>query len=142
MESFAIRLFKSLSDETRLRIVLILAAEKELCVCEMAHALDEIQPKVSRHLAQLRTLGLVADHRLEQWTFYRLRDDLPAWVVALIKAVGCEQPASLVTARSRLLEMGRRPRDVMSSQSAAPAREHMPAQGAKHRSRKSLVSQD
>lgn len=138
MESFAIRLFKSFSDETRLRIVLILAAEQQLCVCELAHALDEIQPKVSRHLAQLRTLGLVADHRREQWTFYRLRDDLPTWVAALITAMTNEQPESLATARARLFEMARRPRDVMS-QVAAPVRVLMPV---KNRSRKSLAPQE
>lgn len=141
MESFAIRLFKSFSDETRLRIVLILDAEQELCVCELAHALDEIQPKVSRHLAQLRSLGLVADHRREQWTFYRIRNDLPTWVAVLIKAIADEHPKSLDTARSRLAEMGRRPRDVMS-QATAPLRVLVPDRAAKNRSRKSLMSQD
>lgn len=140
METFAIRLFKSLSDETRLRIVLLLAAESELCVCEMAHALQEIQPKVSRHLAQLRTLGLVADHRREQWTFYRLRDDLPIWVADLLKAMSKERLAGLTIARTRLAEMDRRPRDIISP--PAPIRLLSPVQAAKHRSRKSRVSQD
>lgn len=45
MEPSAIRLFESLPHATRLRIVLILAAEQELCVCKQAHALDEIRPK-------------------------------------------------------------------------------------------------
>lgn len=141
MESFAVRLFKSLSDETRLRIALLLATERELCVCELAHALEEIQPKVSRHLAQLRTLGMVSDHRREQWTFYRLRDDLPTWVTKLLDSIVDEKPLSLSGARARLAEMGRRPRDVMS-QATTPVRMLVPIRAAKNRSRKSLVSLD
>jgi ArsR family transcriptional regulator len=44
--------FKVLSDETRLRI-LILLDRRELCVCEICQILDLSQPKVSRHLAKI-----------------------------------------------------------------------------------------
>ena len=47
--------FKCLADETRVRIALLIAREGELCVCELTCALDESQPKISRHLAMLRT---------------------------------------------------------------------------------------
>ena len=43
-------------------------------------ALGESQPKISRHLAQLRNCGLLADRRRGQWVYYRLHPDLPAWV--------------------------------------------------------------
>ena len=46
------RLFKCLSDDTRLVLMLLIHAEGELCVCEMTYVLQESQPKVSRHLAQ------------------------------------------------------------------------------------------
>ena len=55
-------LFKCLSDETRARATLLIAREGELCVCELVCALDDSQPKVSRHLAQLRGCGLLLDH--------------------------------------------------------------------------------
>lgn len=61
--------FKALSDETRLRI-LVLLSSKELCVCEVCNILDESQPKVSRHIAKLRDLGFVEDDRQGQWIFY------------------------------------------------------------------------
>ncbi len=63
--------FKALSDLTRLRMLVLLNCEGELCVCELTHALDEIQPKISRHLAQLRELGVVLDRRQGQWIYYR-----------------------------------------------------------------------
>jgi ArsR family transcriptional regulator len=71
--------FKALSDLTRLRMLVLLSREGELCVCELTYALDEIQPKISRHLAQLRELGVVLDRRQGQWIYYRLNPALPAW---------------------------------------------------------------
>ncbi|MGF7401165.1 metalloregulator ArsR/SmtB family transcription factor [Thermoanaerobacterium thermosaccharolyticum] len=63
--------FKVLSDETRLRI-LILLYHKKLCVCEMCGITEEPQPKISKHLAKLRDMGLVKDERQEQFIFYDL----------------------------------------------------------------------
>lgn len=62
---------KTISDETRLRILALLF-KKELCVCEICDVLDESQPKVSRHLAKLRDAGFVEDDRQGQWVFYYL----------------------------------------------------------------------
>ena len=64
--------FKILSDETRLRIVILLAQE-ELCVCEMCGILELSQPKVSKHLAKLRDKGFVTVERKEQFIFYSLK---------------------------------------------------------------------
>ena len=63
--------FKLLSDETRLRI-LVLLHHKKLCVCEMCGVMDEAQPKVSKHLAKLRDMGIVKDERQEQFIYYYL----------------------------------------------------------------------
>lgn len=60
-----------LSDDTRLRI-LVLLYHKKLCVCEMCGIMEESQPKVSKHLAKLRDMGLVKDERQEQFIFYDL----------------------------------------------------------------------
>lgn len=63
--------FNALSDETRLRIIMLIY-NKELCVCEMCEILELPQPKVSRHLSKLRDMGLVRDERQNQWVFYYL----------------------------------------------------------------------
>lgn len=73
-------LFRTLSDPTRLRALTLLLLEGELCVCELTFALGESQPKVSRHLAQLRESGLVSDRRAGQWIFYKLAPGLPEWI--------------------------------------------------------------
>lgn len=67
-------IFKVLSDETRIRI-LVLLYHKKLCVCQMCGALEESQPKISKHLGKLRDMGFVKDERQEQFIFYRLNDD-------------------------------------------------------------------
>jgi ArsR family transcriptional regulator len=72
-------LFRALGDATRLRALMLLEAQSELCVCELTHALDEIQPKISRHLAMLREAGIVLDRRDGQWIHYRINPALPAW---------------------------------------------------------------
>lgn len=77
-------LFRTLADPTRLRALVLLQLEGELCVCELTHALAESQPKVSRHLAQLRESGLVADRRAGQWVYYRLHPELPAWIAQVV----------------------------------------------------------
>ncbi|HZO08390.1 MAG TPA: metalloregulator ArsR/SmtB family transcription factor, partial [Myxococcota bacterium] len=60
------RLFRALGDETRLRIVALLA-HGELCVCHLHEALGLSQPNVSRHLAVLRGAGVVGDRRDGKW---------------------------------------------------------------------------
>lgn len=66
-----INYFKLLSDETRLRIMVLLF-HNEFCVCQITGVTGISQPNVSKHLARLRDMGLVKDERKEQYTFYSL----------------------------------------------------------------------
>ena len=76
----ATNLFASLAHLTRLRCLVLLLSENELCVCELTHATGAAQPNMSRHLAQLREVGLVVDRREGLWIYYRLNPELPDWV--------------------------------------------------------------
>ena len=72
------RLFRALSDETRLRMVALLT-HGELCVCHLEEALALSQSNASRQLAILRAAGLVDTRRDGSWVYYRLVDqDDPA----------------------------------------------------------------
>lgn len=66
--------FKLLSDESRLRM-LVLLYKQELCVCEMTGVLNLPQSRVSKNLARLRDLNLVKDERREKFVFYTLKTD-------------------------------------------------------------------
>ncbi|MCC2614754.1 metalloregulator ArsR/SmtB family transcription factor [Aestuariibacter halophilus] len=77
-------LFKCLSDDTRLKVMLLLSDRGELCVCDLQDALALSQPKISRHLAQLRECALVQDERRGKWVYYALHPALPDWVRELL----------------------------------------------------------
>jgi ArsR family transcriptional regulator len=65
------RLFASLADPIRLRILALLN-EGEICVCHLHESLRVPQPTASRHLAYLRRNGLVAARRDGIWMHYRI----------------------------------------------------------------------
>ncbi|MNN24600.1 HTH-type transcriptional repressor AseR [compost metagenome] len=101
--------FKSLADETRIRATLLIANQGELCVCELMCALDDSQPKISRHLAQLRSSGLLLDRRQGQWVYYRLNPDLPGWVHEILQVTFQANSDWLQSNASRLQSMDERP---------------------------------
>jgi ArsR family transcriptional regulator, arsenate/arsenite/antimonite-responsive transcriptional repressor len=69
-----VQIYKALADETRLRILALLFAEGELCVCDIIAALNLPQSTTSRHLAHLRKAGWVNDRRCGLWIYYSIRD--------------------------------------------------------------------
>ena len=102
-------LFKCLADETRLKTVLLIRHEGELCVCELTSALQLSQPKVSRHLAQLRDCGLLSTRRAGQWVYYAIDRQLPEWVLTVIDVCSGENDQLTAGCCKRLLAMGDRP---------------------------------
>lgn len=101
--------FKSLSDETRARATLLIASLGELCVCELMCALNDSQPKISRHLAQLRSNGMLLDRRQGQWVYYRLNPELPAWVHEMLQVTLQANSQWLADNSLRLQNMDGRP---------------------------------
>lgn len=101
--------FKCLADETRLRCLMLIQHEGELCVCELTEALQEIQPKISRHLAQLRKCGLLVDRRQGQWIFYSISKELPEWCQLVLREVTIQNPVFLEENMNNLCKMGGRP---------------------------------
>src|SRR5271154_6519045 len=63
--------FQALGDNTRLRL-LNLMGDQEICVCYFVEILGGPQPKISRHLAYLRSAGIVAVRREGKWMHYRI----------------------------------------------------------------------
>jgi len=108
----ALTLLKCLADSTRLRILLLVQQESELCVCELVQALDLSQPKISRHLALMKSANVLSDRRQGQWIHYRLNSCLPEWALNIIRqsALGYQDVAALDN--TRLAKMGDRPERV------------------------------
>ena len=88
------RLFRALGDETRLRIVALLA-HGELCVCHIESALDLNQPNASRQLGILKSAGIVDSRRIGTWVHYRIVEQEHATVQkaldVLTQAFGAER---------------------------------------------------
>ncbi len=67
-------IFKVLGDETRTKILYLLA-QKELCVCDIAAVLEMSMPAISHHLRLLKTLRLVKYRREGKMVYYSLDDN-------------------------------------------------------------------
>lgn len=86
-------LLAALSDRTRLGAIQLLWDGREHCVCEMMELLDASQSRMSRHLAQLKAVGLVIDRRDAQWVRYRRNPALPKQIARIVDAVLAAIPA-------------------------------------------------
>ncbi|WP_240479510.1 metalloregulator ArsR/SmtB family transcription factor [Pseudoalteromonas rubra] len=102
--------YKAMSDELRLKTLLLILQEQELCVCELMVALDEpSQPKVSRHLAQLRKAGILTVRKQSQWVYYALNAQLPGWMQQVLQRTLLGEPDCIALELARLAQMGDRP---------------------------------
>ncbi len=109
--------FKMLADSTRLRCLMLMQAEGELCVCELTHALNLSQPKISRHLAHLREAGVLVARRNGTWMNYRINPDLQGWALQVLQSTldGVRNTEPFVSDRRMLDTMQNRPEIVCNS---------------------------
>ena len=67
------QLFKSLGDESRVRILNLLHHNNEMCISDLEHLLDYTQTKTSRHISFLKNAGVLSSRKVDQWTFYTIK---------------------------------------------------------------------
>jgi len=111
MQISAKSFYAALSHDIRLRSLLLLQAQGELCVCELTHALGMSQPMISRHLALLRESGLVVDRRAGLWIYYAINPALPEWARTVLAATtgGVSGQVPFNTDLAKLEKMPNRP---------------------------------
>ena len=66
--------FKSLSDENRIKIMNLLK-HKELCASDLLTDLQISQPTLSHHLKILCESGIVDSHKIGTWIYYRISEE-------------------------------------------------------------------
>jgi ArsR family transcriptional regulator len=71
----ALRLFRALGDETRLRLIEQLRGGEQ-CVCDLTDELETGQSRLSFHLKTLKDAGLVTDRREGRWVYYTLNAEV------------------------------------------------------------------
>ena len=102
MEAYT-AILKTLGDPTRLRILrLLLDAGAELCVCEFVDSLEEPQYNVSKHLAALKSAGLLQSRKEGRWVYYRPADTPEAFQDLLFQAVVAIPTAAVLRDRKQL----------------------------------------
>ena len=103
--------FSALANDIRLRCLVLMQLQGELCVCELTHTLGLSQPMISRHLALLRETGLVDTRRVGQWMYYTIHPGLAAWAKKVIRetAKANEQELPFADDLLALKEMPNRP---------------------------------
>ncbi len=112
-----VNFFQMLGDETRLRALALVMGEGELCVCELVEALGIAQPKVSRHMAAMRSAGIVTARRHAQWVFHSVNSELPGWKVEVLAAAvtGIAGEAVIKQDKERLNAMKNRPERCLTA---------------------------
>lgn len=70
------QIFKSVSEEARIRILHLIYEKNELCISDLEHILDYTQTKTSRHLTYLKNSGILSIRKEDQWVFYYIKDEV------------------------------------------------------------------
>jgi ArsR family transcriptional regulator len=95
-----IKAFKTLSDETRLR-VLNLILERECCVCEVMQALQISQSKASRGLTALYDAGFLKQRKDGLWSLYSIDNEMKDYLSDLTEAARKALKDNKVVAQDR-----------------------------------------
>ncbi|WLD93626.1 metalloregulator ArsR/SmtB family transcription factor [Alkalihalobacillus sp. AL-G] len=69
------KIFKALSDDTRIKIAYALSIENELCVCDVSNIVNCTVATASHHLRLLRNMGLAKYRKEGKLVYYSLDDD-------------------------------------------------------------------
>jgi len=101
--------YKALADSTRLKSLLLILSQQQLCVCELMHALDLSQPKISRHLALLKQQNIVSSWREGQWVYYQISPQIMPWQLQQLQQCLSNNPMIVAPHLATLEQMGQRP---------------------------------
>jgi len=89
--NYGMRVFKALSEESRVRILHLLMQNKELCISDLEHILEFTQTKTSRHVTYLKNAGLIGSKKKDQWTFYYVLDEAHEILNQILKFIKKDQ---------------------------------------------------
>ncbi len=81
-----ITILSAVAEPTRLEALRMIWDGREHCVCELMRELGASQSRMSRHMAALKSAGLLVDRRDAQWVRYRRAPSLAQEVIALVDA--------------------------------------------------------
>jgi ArsR family transcriptional regulator len=102
-----IPLLRALADPTRLRLINLIG-DQEVCVCFFVEVLGLSQPKISRHLAYLRRVGIVHARREGKWMHYKILKPKDTRVARVLREVreALAADEDMSRERQRLVKVG------------------------------------
>lgn len=104
-----VTVFRALGDDLRLAMLMLIQAQRKLCVYELTTALESSQPKVSRHLAILKEAGLLETERQGQWVYYFFHPQMPQWLIRVLDETSDGNAQLIKAEQERLHSMTDRP---------------------------------
>lgn len=79
------RVLAALGDPVRLRLLSVVAANGEVCSCDLEAPLGRSQPTVSHHTRILAEAGLIRGEKRGRWTWWEI---VPDRLAAVCRALG------------------------------------------------------
>lgn len=110
------QIFLACSDRSRLRVLSLIQDKGEMCITDLERVLDFTQSKTSRHLLYLKNSGILAVRKINQWTFYSIKEEVQDLVRVLLGFV--ERDPELIRDRE-ICETMNNNRDLPGLQLAA-----------------------
>lgn len=84
---FAAQLFKALSDEARVRILLLLQEKRDLSISDLELILDFTQTKTSRHITYLKHAGILTSRKVDKYVLYYIKEEVENFVRQMLEYV-------------------------------------------------------
>ncbi|AZQ64353.1 MULTISPECIES: ArsR/SmtB family transcription factor [Flammeovirga] len=83
--SIGTQIMKALGEESRIRIINLLHTNEEMCISDIELVLDYTQTKTSRHLIYMKNAGLLNVRKIDQWSFYSIKEEISGIVETIFK---------------------------------------------------------
>jgi len=77
----------SINDETRIKILMFIERNSEVCVCDIESSFEMIQSRISRHLKILKDGGFLRVDRRGRWAYYSIRTPLDKFRQAALEEI-------------------------------------------------------
>lgn len=85
------QIYKSCSDEARLRILNLIMYHGEMCISDIEIILGYTQTKTSRHITYLKNSGILATRKTDRWVFYSIKEEMKDIINLLHQFVAKDQ---------------------------------------------------
>ena len=84
-------IYKSLADDSRLRILSIMFHFGEICGSDLELILDFTQTKTSRHLTYLKHAGFVGYKKQEKWIYYHIKEEYKDLLINIVDSISVDE---------------------------------------------------